>query len=94
MIEDSSGNAGASLAAHGAKFGIRTEFMFPKTLQDSKSPAPIYGVDRTVSGKDTERAAHGRGEAPMPHAYHPAYLSGQMTAVFEVWEQLEGKTPD
>ena len=101
MIEDSTGNAGASLAAHGAKFGIHTEIYVPEDASRFKQhQISIYGVDlKTVSGtrKDTERAAHaavGVRGTYASHAYHPAYLSGQMTVAFEVWEQLEGKTPD
>ncbi len=28
------------------------------------------------------------------HAWHPAFLLGQMTVAWEIWEQLEGNVPD
>jgi threonine synthase len=49
------------------------------------------------SRKDTEVAAQdavGSGRTYASHAYQPAYLAGQMTATFEVWEQLGKKAPD
>lgn len=101
MVEDSSGNAGASLAAHGARFGIQTQIYIPDYASPSKqNQISIYGVEIIkVSGsrKDTETAAQaavGGKKTYASHAYHPAYLAGQTTAAFEVWEQLGHQAPD
>lgn len=101
MVEDSSGNAGASLAAHGARFGIQTQIFIPDYASPFKQhQISIYGVEIIrVSGsrKDTEAAAQaavGGNKTYASHAYHPAYLSGQTTVAFEVWEQLGRKAPD
>ena len=101
MVEDSSGNAGASLAAHGARFGIHTQIFVPDYASPNKQhQISLYGVEMIKiagSRKDTETAAQdavGLGRTYASHAYHPAYLSGQMTAAFEVWEQLGKKAPD
>lgn len=101
MVEDSSGNAGASLAAHGARFGIHTQVFIPDYASPFKQhQIAIYGVEITPikgSRKDTEAAAQSAvrsGQTYASHAYHPAYLAGQMTVAFEVWEQLDQKAPD
>jgi threonine synthase len=101
MVEDSSGNAGASLAAHGARFGIHTQIFIPDYASSFKQhQISLYGAEMIKiagSRKDTETAAQdavGSGRTYASHAYHPAYLSGQMTAAFEVWEQLGKKAPD
>ena len=101
MVEDSSGNAGASLAAHGARFGIHTQVFIPEYASPFKQhQISLYGVELVnIAGsrKDTEVAAQGAassGRTYASHAYQPAYLAGQMTAAFEVWEQLGKKAPD
>jgi threonine synthase len=101
MVEDSSGNAGASLAAHGARFGIHTQIFIPDYASPFKQhQIALYGVEMIkIAGtrKDTEVAAQdaaGSERTYASHAYQPAYLAGQMTAAFEVWEQLGKKAPD
>ncbi|MBW6466685.1 MAG: threonine synthase [Brevefilum sp.] len=101
MVEDSSGNAGASLAAHGARFGIPTQIFVPDYASPFKQhQIALYGVEMIkIAGtrKDTEDAAQGAvgsGRTYASHAYQPAYLAGQMTAAFEVWEQLDRKAPE
>lgn len=101
MVEDSSGNAGASLAAHGARFGIDTQIFIPDYASPFKQhQISIYGVEIIQiagSRKDTEAAAQaavGEGKTYASHAYHPAYLAGQTTAAYEVWEQLGQRAPD
>lgn len=101
MIEDSSGNAGAALAAHGARFGIHTQIYIPDYASRFKQhQIAIYGVDlKHISGtrKDTENAAQSAvcgNQTYASHAYHPAYLAGQITVAYEVWEQLGKKAPD
>lgn len=101
MVEDSSGNAGASLAAHGARFNIQTQIFVPSYASPFKQhQISIYGVEiNRVAGsrKDTESAAHNAvalGTTYASHAYHPAYLAGQTSVAFEVWEQLGNSVPD
>lgn len=101
MVEDSSGNAGASLAAHGARHQIRTQIFVPEYASFHKQyQIEIYGAEIIqVPGtrKDTEKAAQsavGGNRTYASHAYHPAYLAGQTTAAYEVWEQLGKRAPD
>jgi threonine synthase len=101
MVEDSSGNAGASLAAHGACFGIHTKIFIPGYASPfKKHQISIYGVEVTrINGsrRDTEIAAQsavGPKSTYASHAFQPAYLAGQSSVAWEVWEQLGQKAPD
>ena len=101
LIEDSSGNAGASLAAHAARFGIKSQIYVPAYASPNKiSQIVVYGAEVIKIGgvrKDVEEAAQAKinlGNAYASHAYNPAYLTGQMSAAWELWEQLGKKVPD
>ena len=101
LVEDSSGNAGASLAAHAARFGIRSQIFVPDYASKNKiSQIAVYGAEvKKIEGvrKDVEKAAQAsvRGEKVYAsHAYNPAYITGQMSAAWELWEQLGRKVPD
>jgi len=101
VVEDSSGNAGASLAAHAARFGLQAEIYVPATASAAKQQQiavygaavkPIPGPRQAAS--DAAQAAIRPGTAYASHAYNPAYLAGQMTVAWEVWEQLGRMAPD
>ena len=101
VIEDSSGNAGASVAAHAARFGIDAEIYVPSYASPAKQhQIVIYGAEvKPIQGprKAAEEAAQAAtlpGKAYASHAYNPAYLVGQVTAAYEIWEQAKGKVPD
>jgi len=101
VIEDSSGNAGASVAAHAARFGIQAKIYVPAYASYAKQhQIKIYGVSVIqVPGprKAAEEAAQSAVDAHTAyasHAYNPAYLVGQMTAAYELWEGLGEKVPD
>ncbi len=101
VAEDSSGNAGASLAAHAARFGIEAEIFVPAYTSPAKQyQIAIYGVKVTsVPGtrkatEDAAQASVGPGRTYASHAYNPAYLAGQITAAYELWEKLGRNAPD
>lgn len=101
VVEDSSGNAGASVASHAARFGIRAEIYVPEYASSSKkNQIAIYGaVVKPIQGSRSavEKAAQASiapRRAYASHAYNPAYLAGQVTAAYELWEMLGGKAPD
>ena len=100
-VEDSSGNAGASLASHAARFGIKAEIYVPENTSPTKKyQIAIYGADvKPIQGSRSavEKAAQASitpGRAYASHAYNPAYLAGQVTAAYELWEMLGERTPD
>jgi threonine synthase len=101
VVEDSSGNAGASLAAHAARFGLSAEIYVPAYASPAKqAQIAVYGAQvKPIAGprKAAEEAAQasvGPGRAYASHAYNPAYLAGQVTAAYELWEQLGRCAPD
>jgi len=101
VSEDSSGNAGASLAAHAARFGIPAKIFVPAYASPAKlQQIAVYGAEvipipgPRSAAQDAAQASIGPGQAYASHAHNPAYLAGQVTAAWELWEQLEGNVPD
>jgi threonine synthase len=101
LAEDSSGNAGASLAAHAARFGLEAEVFVPATTSPAKiRQITVYGATVTPvpgprqAAADAVQASFQPGRAYASHAYNPAYLAGQTTAAYELWEQLGRSAPD
>jgi threonine synthase len=102
VIEDSSGNAAASIAGYAARAGISCTVYAPATASPGKLvQATAYGADvRTVTGTrdDVARAAETAAEKPgasyATHNWHPLFIEGVKTWAFEVWEQLGFEAPD
>ena len=44
--------------------------------------------------EDAAQASVGPGRTYASHAYNPAYLAGQITAAYELWEKLGRNAPD
>jgi threonine synthase len=101
IVEDSSGNAGASLAAYAAAGGIRARVYVParssaaKRRQIAEAGAEVVEVPggRAAAG-DACRRDVGRGAVYASHCWSPMFLTGQSTCAWEIWEQLGGKLPD
>lgn len=99
-IEDSSGNAGASMAAYFSAAGITCDVYIPaatspvKTRQIQSYGAHLVLVDGTR--EDVARAAQSAavGAFFASHLWSPYFLAGTQTFAFEVWEQLGGRAPD
>lgn len=101
VVEDSSGNAGASLAAYAARTGLRAAIYAPESASPAKlAQIEVYGADlRRIPGPRAEATraalrAVAEGAVYASHAYNPAYLLGQQTFAWECWEQLGGYAPD
>ncbi|BBB49611.1 pyridoxal-phosphate dependent enzyme [Pelolinea submarina] len=101
VVEDSSGNAGASLAAYAARTGLHAAIFAPDRASPAKlAQIEVYGADlRRIPGPRAEAtraalAAVEAGAVYASHAYNPAYLLGQKTFAWECWEQLGGHAPD
>ena len=100
VVEDSSGNAGSSLAAYAARAGLRATVYVPAhTSPVKQAQIAAYGaqvVPVPGSRMDTTRAvlrALGPDLAYASHIYHPLFQHGIKTLAFELWEQL-GQVPD
>jgi threonine synthase len=100
VVEDSSGNAGASLAAYAAQAGIDCEVCVPASASGPKrAQMAAYGAEVIeIKGKREyaalaawAAAAHGAYYAS--HVYSPYFLAGTETLAYEVWEQLGHRSP-
>lgn len=100
VSEDSSGNAGASVAAYAARADLKAKIYVPETVSGPKfSQIQFYGADVVkVSGsrsKVTEEA-----QKPQPekiyvgHILHPLFRDGIRSLSYEIVEQFRWKVPD
>ena len=100
VIEDSSGNAGASMAAYCARAGIRCRVFVPSYTSEGKCvQVASYGAElERVPGtrEDTTRAAEKAAETAFyaSHNWSPWFAHGIKTFAFELWEQLGFTAPD
>lgn len=100
VVEDSSGNAGASLAAYAARAAVGCTIYVPahasggKLAQIAAHGARVVRVEGTrqqvadaalVAAQSTYYASHNR---------HPAFIEGVKTWAYEVWERLGWQAPD
>ncbi len=100
VVEDSSGNAGAAIAAYCARAGIDCSIFVPAAVAAGKvAQIQLYGAKLTrVAGsrEDTAEAVlAAAGEAYYAsHSWNPFFLQGTKIFAFEVCEQLSWKAPD
>lgn len=100
VLEDSSGNGGAAIAAYAAAGGMRATIMVPaatspaKTVQARASGARIELVPGTR--QDCAEAALQAAERVFyaSHNWHPFFLQGTKTLAYELWEDLGFRAPD
>jgi len=99
-VEDSSGNAGAALAAYAARAGLSATIYVPAHASPVKqAQIAAYGARVVlVPGPRTEtaravRQAVREGAIYASHVYSPFYPQGMKTIAFELWEQLDGRAP-
>lgn len=100
VVEDSSGNAGASLAAYAARAGIKARIYVPAYASPpKKTQIALYGAElveiegpRERAAEAVRRAAEG-GTYYASHYHNPIILEGMKTVAYEIWEQL-GRPPD
>ena len=101
IADDSSGNAGASVAAYAARAGLQADIFVPAYASPAKqAQIAVYGAwVRPISGPraNAKKAVLHAAEGEITlasHAYHPGFLLGQQTVAWEVWEQLGRRAPD
>ncbi|MFH1100849.1 MAG: threonine synthase [Methanobacteriota archaeon] len=100
VVEDSSGNAGAAIAAYCAKAGITCDVYVPeKTTQKKLLQIERYGAHlHKIHGsrEDTANAAWSATKTRYyaSHYWNPFFFHGTKTFIFEVVEQLGWNAPD
>ena len=101
VVEDSSGNAGASMAAYAARAGLNAGIYAPESASPAKLiQIEVYGARlHSIPGPRIEAtravlATVDQGAVYASHAYNPVYALGQQTFAWEIWEQTGGDLPD
>jgi len=100
VVEDSSGNAGASLAAYAARAGINAKIFIPESASGPKrKQIEFYGAElalipgpRSEAAKAVQNAADS-GIAYASHAYMPFGLTGIATIAYEIAAVLSKDGP-
>jgi len=98
--EDSSGNAGSSIATYAAAAGLPCRIYVPataprgKVVQIAASGAEVRAVPGTRQAV-TDAALDATGESfYASHNWHPYFIEGTKTLAYELWEQLGFRVPD
>jgi threonine synthase len=98
--EDSSGNAGASVATYAASAGLSCRIFVPATaprgklVQIAATGATVEAVPGTRQAvTDTALAAIDRSFYAS-HNWQPFFIEGTKTLAYELWEQLGFAAPD
>jgi threonine synthase len=100
VLEDSSGNGGAAVAAYAAAGGMRATILAPASTSPAKTvQMRAHGADvELVPGtrQDTADAAVARADSVFyaSHNWHPFFLQGTKTLAYELWEDLGFQAPD
>lgn len=99
VIEDSSGNAGASIAAYAAGIGMRARIFVPAAAPAAKKGmiarfgAEVVEIGGTRADVTTAVEAAAAGMVYASHAWNPLFIAGQMTNAWEIWEQMSQRAP-
>jgi threonine synthase len=100
VVEDSSGNAGAAIAAYCAKANIACDIYVPKKtskgklLQIEQYGAALHKIPGTR--EDTAKAVWHAAQSTYyaSHYWNPYFFHGTKTCIFEIVEQLGWNIPD
>jgi threonine synthase len=100
ILEDSSGNGGASVAAYAAAAGIRATILAPagtspaKLQQARAHGAEVQLVPGTRADTSNEAIRQSQHLFYASHNWHPFFLQGIKLLAYELWEQLGFRAPD
>ena len=100
VLEDSSGNGGASVAAFGAAAGMRVKILAPAYTSPAKvAQVRAYGAEiQLVEGPREESQAEAIRQSAgifySSHNWQPFFLEGTKSFAYELWEDLGFRAPD
>ena len=102
VIQDSSGNAGNSIAAYASRAGISCDIYVPEGTSEKKvkqiethgAKVHIVSGSREDTAKEALKAVNNGDGFYASHVYNPFFYEGTKTYVYEVYEQLKGCLPD
>ena len=99
ISEDSSGNAGASIAAYAARAGLKAKVYVPETVSGPKFNqiqfyrANVVRVSGSRSKVAEEAQKHEPGKYYVGHILHPLFRDGIRSLAYEIAEQFGWKAP-
>jgi len=102
-IEDSSGNAGSSIAAYCTVADIDCDIFVPaSTSQGKLVQISLYGANlhqilgsrENVAEEAIKASEASKDVFYASHNWHPLFIEGTKTIAYEVWEQLGWRVPD
>ena len=94
VVEDSSGNAGASVAAYCAAAGIKCHIYVPENTSHARlGQIAAYGADIVKVPGGRESASKAAQEAAFKtyyasHIYNPLFFEGTKSLAYEIYVQL------
>ncbi|HTY90699.1 MAG TPA: threonine synthase [Methanocella sp.] len=94
VVEDSSGNAGASIAAYCSAAGIKSHIYVPEgTPQAKLKQIAAYGADIVKVPGPRENASKAAQEAAKKtyyasHVYNPLFFEGTKSMAYEIYVQI------
>lgn len=100
ILEDSSGNGGASVAGYGAAGGMRTKILAPASTSPAKiAQVRAYGAEvQLVEGPREESEAEAIRQSDRifysSHNWQPFFLQGTKSIAYELWEDFGFRAPD
>ncbi len=101
LIEDSSGNGGAAIAAYGAAAGMDVTVFAPASTSPAKlAQARAYGATIELVPGPREASqqaaidAAGGGPRYASHNWQALFLEGTKTLAYEIWEDFGFEAPD
>ncbi|MEM4701386.1 MAG: pyridoxal-phosphate dependent enzyme [Candidatus Bathyarchaeia archaeon] len=100
IAEDSSGNAGASMAAYAARAGLKAKIYVPEGVSGPKfNQILFYGAEVVkVPGARSHVAEEAqkpeKGKFYIGHILHPIFRDGIRSLAYEIAEQFEWKVPE
>jgi threonine synthase len=100
-VEDSSGNAGSSLAAYLSVLNVALQLFVPNSTPMARlRQAAAHGaeIDNSAASRSEAsrlaQAALGDAVVYASHVYSPYFVAGIATMAYEIWEDLDGAVPD